>query len=215
MITLKRSFPGGVSRMPLLFFVSLTQGRFSVPYISAHYSYSSLLNSEITVRRTRSAMFPIFLLFARRFSPHTGKMPLFFLLALLLTPITELCAFPPNTADLPAVRPTVKIAPAAALVPVKPVATATAVGGVLPKKVTFELGITHLRISGFDILQGKRIGLLTHAAAVDERGVSSIDILKNAPGVKLTALYAPEHGLNGQTKAEEKIENETYEGIPV
>jgi uncharacterized protein YbbC (DUF1343 family) len=82
---------------------------------------------------------------------------------------------------------------------------------------TFQLGIERLRAQGFAPLLGKRVGLLTHAAAVDSQGVSSIDILYKAPEVKLVALYAAEHGLEGQLKAEVKFDHATHEatGLPV
>ncbi|HZZ59324.1 MAG TPA: DUF1343 domain-containing protein, partial [Opitutaceae bacterium] len=56
------------------------------------------------------------------------------------------------------------------------------------------LGIDVLEDSHFLLLRGKRIGLLTHPAGVDSRGVSTVDILRRAPGVKLVALFAAEHG---------------------
>jgi uncharacterized protein YbbC (DUF1343 family) len=128
---------------------------------------------------------------------------------LLLCPVAILCAFPPDSAGVSpgAAKIEAKLAPASAPVFTKSPAVL--------QKAAVELGITHLRINGFDVLQRKRVGLLTHMAAVDERGISSFDVFKNAPGVKLVALYAPEHGLNGQVQAEKKIDNETYEGIPV
>ncbi len=59
------------------------------------------------------------------------------------------------------------------------------------------LGIDVLEADGFAILKGKSIGLLTHAAGVNMHGVSTIDVLRRAPGVHLTALYAAENGLYG------------------
>jgi uncharacterized protein YbbC (DUF1343 family) len=63
------------------------------------------------------------------------------------------------------------------------------------------LGIDTLEANGFDVLKGKRVGLLTHPAGVNRRGVSTIDVLRNAPGVKLVALYAIEHGLYNEQPA--------------
>lgn len=40
-----------------------------------------------------------------------------------------------------------------------------------------------------------RIGLVTNATGVDARGRRTIDVLANAPGVKLVAIFAPEHGI--------------------
>ena len=50
------------------------------------------------------------------------------------------------------------------------------------------LGIDVLESQGFSALRGKRVGLLTHPAGVDHRGVSTIDILRRAPGFRLIAL---------------------------
>jgi len=63
------------------------------------------------------------------------------------------------------------------------------------------LGIDVLEAEHFAPLAGKRVGLLTHAAGVNRRGVSTIEVLRHAPGVKLVALFAPEHGLYGLEEA--------------
>lgn len=64
------------------------------------------------------------------------------------------------------------------------------------------LGIDVLESQGFAAVKGKRIGLLTHPAGVNRRGVSTIEVLRHAPGVKLVALYAVEHGIYGDLPAE-------------
>ena len=60
-----------------------------------------------------------------------------------------------------------------------------------------ELGIDMLRERGFDILQGKRVGLVTNQTGVDAHGTKTRVILKKAAGVNLVALFSPEHGLDG------------------
>lgn len=59
------------------------------------------------------------------------------------------------------------------------------------------LGIDVLQSQGFAPLQGKRVGLVTNQTGVSAAGVKTRMILKNAPGVKLVALFTPEHGLDG------------------
>ncbi len=54
-------------------------------------------------------------------------------------------------------------------------------------------GVEVLRDKGFDVLIGKKVGLVTNPTGVDSHLKSTIDILHEAEGVKLTALYAPEH----------------------
>lgn len=79
------------------------------------------------------------------------------------------------------------------------------------------LGIDVLESQGFAAVKGKRIGLLTHPAGVNRRGEPTIDVLRRAPGVKLVALYGPEHGIYGDEKAEVLIGNRTDRrtGLPV
>ncbi len=62
-------------------------------------------------------------------------------------------------------------------------------------------GIDVLRDRGFDILKGKRVGLITNATGVDAGLRSTIDVLFEAPGVTLAALYGPEHGVRGDYAA--------------
>jgi len=63
------------------------------------------------------------------------------------------------------------------------------------------LGIDVLEADGFAAVKGKRIGLLTHPAGVNRRSVSTIDVLRRAPGVQLVQLYAVEHGINADLPA--------------
>jgi uncharacterized protein YbbC (DUF1343 family) len=67
------------------------------------------------------------------------------------------------------------------------------------------LGIDVLAANGFDVVKGKRLGLLTHPAGVNRRGISTIDVLRNAPGTKLVALYAVEHGIYNELPAEKQF----------
>jgi uncharacterized protein YbbC (DUF1343 family) len=63
------------------------------------------------------------------------------------------------------------------------------------------LGIDVLESQGFALLRGKRVALLTHPAGVNRRGVSTIDVLRHAPGVQLVALFGGEHGVYGEFHA--------------
>lgn len=85
------------------------------------------------------------------------------------------------------------------------------------KSPTVLLGIDVLEANGFAAVKGKRIGLLTHPAGVNRLGVSTIDVLRRAPGVKLTALFGAEHGIYGDAPAELKIGNtiDKRTGLPV
>ena len=58
-------------------------------------------------------------------------------------------------------------------------------------------GIDQLRAQAFAPLNGLRVGLITNQTGVDSEGRRTIDLLFNAPGVQLAAIFNPEHGLNG------------------
>lgn len=62
-----------------------------------------------------------------------------------------------------------------------------------------DLGIDVLSEHHFDLLRGKRVGLVTNQTGVDKHGTLTRLILKR--NVHLVALYTPEHGLDGVEKA--------------
>ena len=47
------------------------------------------------------------------------------------------------------------------------------------------------------LLRGRRFGLLAHPASVDARVDHAVDLLRDVRGARLSALFAPEHGLWG------------------
>lgn len=60
-----------------------------------------------------------------------------------------------------------------------------------------KLGIDQLVAQGFAPLIGKQVGLVTNQTGVDSQGRSTADLLAHAPGVRLMALFSPEHGIRG------------------
>lgn len=68
------------------------------------------------------------------------------------------------------------------------------------------LGIEVLLSDSIHLVRGKRVGLITNHTGVTPDGRSSIDLLHRANGVRLTALFAPEHGIRGQAAAGERID---------
>ena len=78
-------------------------------------------------------------------------------------------------------------------------------------------GIEVLRDRGFEGLQGRRVGLVTNPSGVDRHLNSTIDILYNAQGVELVALYGPEHGVRGDVYAGGKVSDtvDAATGLPV
>ena len=74
---------------------------------------------------------------------------------------------------------------------------------------TVKPGIEVLRDRAFDGLKGKRVGLITNPTGVDNNLKSTIDILHEAEGVELKALYGPEHGVRGDVHAGDHVANYT------
>ena len=88
------------------------------------------------------------------------------------------------------------------------------VGDQLPRVKT---GLEVIQHTGFRILEGKRIGLVTNPTGVNSRLQSTVDILHEAENVELVALFGPEHGVRGNFSAGDHVENQRDEktGIPV
>jgi uncharacterized protein YbbC (DUF1343 family) len=80
-----------------------------------------------------------------------------------------------------------------------------------------KLGIDVLEDRQFAELQGKRVGLITNATGIDSHGESTVDILRRAPGVRLVALFGPEHGVYGANWAGAYVPSsiDPHTGLPV
>lgn len=65
-------------------------------------------------------------------------------------------------------------------------------------------------------LEGARVGLLTHAPAVDEKGRQTLSVLQEA-GIEVSLVFSPEHGLDGLAQAEEAVGTDEADtgGIPL
>jgi len=76
-------------------------------------------------------------------------------------------------------------------------------------------GIDVLAASNFAPLKDLRVGLLTNHTGRAKNGQSTIDLLFKAPGVKLTALFSPEHGIRGILDAAVPAEKDDATGLPI
>jgi len=87
----------------------------------------------------------------------------------------------------------------------------------LAQKIKIKTGVEMLKEQNFKILEGKRVGLITNPTGVDNNMKSTIDILSEAPNVKLVALFAPEHGVRGDAHAGDHVDSATdpKAGVPV
>ena len=66
------------------------------------------------------------------------------------------------------------------------------------------------------LLEGRKIGLLTHAAALTADGRHAIDVFRDQK-LDLVRLFSPEHGLRGEAAAGEKVVsgNDPASGLPI
>ncbi|MDP3831823.1 MAG: DUF1343 domain-containing protein, partial [Ignavibacteriaceae bacterium] len=62
-------------------------------------------------------------------------------------------------------------------------------------------GVEVFEENGFDILKGKKVGLITNPTGVNSKLKSTIDIFFENKSFTLTALYGPEHGVRGDFSA--------------
>ena len=76
-------------------------------------------------------------------------------------------------------------------------------------------GIDVLEAQKFEPLTGKRVGLITNQTEIDRERRSTIDLLAHAPGVKLVALFTPEHGIRGTFDARVSSSADEATGLPV
>lgn len=76
-------------------------------------------------------------------------------------------------------------------------------------------GIDVLRANGFSELSGLRVGLLTNHTGRTRDGQSTIDVLASAPGVRLRALFSPEHGIRGLLDASVPSVVDEKTGLPI
>ncbi|MEO7458106.1 MAG: DUF1343 domain-containing protein [Gemmatimonadaceae bacterium] len=81
-------------------------------------------------------------------------------------------------------------------------------------------GISVLLSDSIGLLRGRTVGLITNHTGIDEHGASHIDLLNGATaraaGVRLVALYSPEHGIRGTEDRENLASGiDARTGLPV
>jgi uncharacterized protein YbbC (DUF1343 family) len=76
-------------------------------------------------------------------------------------------------------------------------------------------GIDVLQADGFRLLRGKRVGLVTNQTGRSRAGVATIDLLYKAEGVKLVALFSPEHGIRGVLDEKVELSRDEKTGLPI
>lgn len=76
-------------------------------------------------------------------------------------------------------------------------------------------GIDVLERDNFKPLAGLRLGLVTNHTGRNREGRQTIDVLHKAPGVKLVALFSPEHGIRGLADENISDSKDDATGLPI
>ena len=77
------------------------------------------------------------------------------------------------------------------------------------------LGVDKLADGLPTVLAGKRVGLITNHTGHDSKRTATIDLLAARKDMKLTALFAPEHGIRGVATGRISDETDAKTGLPV
>ena len=77
------------------------------------------------------------------------------------------------------------------------------------------VGIDVLGEERFSPLRGMRVGLITNHTGLDSAGRRTLDLLYKAEGIRLKALFSPEHGLAGTADEKIRSSRERTTGLPV
>ena len=90
-------------------------------------------------------------------------------------------------------------------------------GTGVARPIVVKTGIEVLKAQRFELLEGKRVGLITNHTGLADGLRSTVDILNEAPNVELVALFGPEHGVRGDAHAGDHVGNQTdpVTGLPV
>lgn len=76
-------------------------------------------------------------------------------------------------------------------------------------------GIEILKRENFARLKGAKVGLVTNHSGTDIKGASTIDLLHQAPEVKLIALFSPDYGIRAPIDAKITDSKDQKTGLPV
>jgi uncharacterized protein YbbC (DUF1343 family) len=98
--------------------------------------------------------------------------------------------------------------------------TQTAARRVAVRNGAVRNGIDVLEAHDFEALRAtqgkKRIGLLTNQTGVDSQGRRTIDVMAQAPGISLDAIFSPEHGVTGTLDTTDIANSkDAVTGVPV
>jgi uncharacterized protein YbbC (DUF1343 family)/CubicO group peptidase (beta-lactamase class C family) len=76
-------------------------------------------------------------------------------------------------------------------------------------------GLDVLADQKFAMLSGHAVGLVTNQTGIDLRGRRAIDLIAAAPGVRLQAIFSPEHGVMGVSNTDVPHSRDVVTGRPI
>jgi len=76
-------------------------------------------------------------------------------------------------------------------------------------------GLDVLARQNFAPLAGYAVGLVTNQTGVDAAGRRNVDLMAAAPGVRLAAIFSPEHGITGDADTEVAHGRDAVTGVPI
>ena len=78
-------------------------------------------------------------------------------------------------------------------------------------------GLDVMEKMGFEPLLGQNVGVITNHTAVNKQGEHLVDLLNATEGIKLKAIFAPEHGFRGKSQAGDAIPGgvDPATGVPI
>jgi uncharacterized protein YbbC (DUF1343 family) len=80
---------------------------------------------------------------------------------------------------------------------------------------SFKLGDELLLTKHKELIEGKKVGLITNQTGVNSSGESIITLLSNYKSTTLVALYGPEHGIDGKAKAGDYVKSYIHPNLNI
>ena len=78
-----------------------------------------------------------------------------------------------------------------------------------------QTGLEAFLASPPEIVKGKRIGLVTNQSGLTATGERNVDAIEKIPGVKITAIFSPEHGISGTRRGSIESSVDEKTGITI
>ncbi len=78
-----------------------------------------------------------------------------------------------------------------------------------------QTGIDVLAAEKFNSLKGLCVGLITNHSGIDSTGRRTVDLLHKSRGLKLAAIFSPEHGFSGKAEGKVSSTKEALTGVPI